>query len=218
MEFLASEPFRLYLERIPQGLVGTILVALGALLLGIVVGLALAFLQLARLGFIARAAQVVTAVGRSIPIFPLLLVIYFGFLAAGIRASPLFVGVLAIGLHVGPYLAESFRGGLQSVPSRLVEAGYALGMSPSMVRRRVVLPMAIRLLIPTLGQYTVASVLTTSAVSTIGGAEMTNTTRNIIDIYFATELWVVLALTYFILAFPLSRLFGLLERRYAVQW
>lgn len=218
MELLESEPFRIYLERLPQGLQGTLIVAAGALLLGVALGLLLASLALARLGPLARVARAVTAVGRSIPIFPLLLVFYFGFLAFGIRASPLFVGILAIGIHVGPYLAESFRAGLQAVPARLVEAGYALGMSPSMVRRRVVLPIAIRILVPTLGQYTVATVLTTAAVSTIGGAELTNMTRNIIDIYFAIELWVVIAITYFIVAFPLSRLFGLIERRLAVTW
>ena len=218
MEFFESAPFQFYLGRLPIGLQGTLLVAAGAILLGVAIGLLLATLSLVRHGPTAWVAQALVAVGRSIPIFPLLLVIYFGSLAFGVRASPLLVGVLAIGFHIGPYLAESFRAGIQAVPPRLVEAGYGLGMSPGMVRRRVVLPLAARILIPTLGQYTVASVLSTAAVSTIGGAEITNMTRNIIDIYFSIELWLVVALTYFLIAFPMSRLFSLLERRYTVTW
>ena len=218
MDYFDTQPFRFYIERLPTGLQGTLIVAAGAIILGVAIGLLLASLSLVRLGPTARVAQAVTAIGRSIPIFPLLLVIYFGFLAMGVRASPLFVGVLAIGIHIGPYLAESFRAGVQAVPPRLIEAAYGLGMSPGLVRRRVVLPIAARILIPTLGQYTVASILTTAAVSTIGGAEITNMTRNIIDIYFAIELWIVVAFTYFLIAFPMSRLFSLLERRYAVTW
>ncbi len=218
MEYFGSEPFRFYLERLPAGLQGTLLVAAGAIVLGVAIGLLLASLSLVRLGPTARVAQALVAIGRSVPIFPLLLVIYFGFLAFGIKASPLFVGALAIGFHIGPYLAESFRAGIQAVPPRLVEAGYGLGMSPALVRRRVVLPIAARILIPTIGQYTVSSVLSTAAISTIGAAELTNMTRNIIDIYFAIELWIVVAITYFLIAFPLSRLFGFLERRYTVSW
>lgn len=218
MEYFESEPFRFYLERLPAGLQGTLLVAGGAIVLGVAIGLLLAVLSLVRLGPTARVAQAVVAIGRSIPVFPLLLVIYFGFLAFGIKASPLFVGALAIGLHIGPYLAESFRAGIQAVPPRLIEAGYGLGMSPGLVRRRIVLPIAARVLIPTIGQYTVSAVLSTAAVSTIGGAEITNMTRNIIDIYFSIELWIVVAITYFLIAFPLSRFFGFLERRYTVSW
>jgi ABC-type amino acid transport system permease subunit len=86
-------------------------------------------------------------------------------------------------------------------------------MSRITVQRRVVIPQAVRTMLPVIGQFTVGTLINSSFVSAIGGQELTGTARDVIDLNFATGLWWVLAATYFIIAFPLSRLLALWEKR-----
>ena len=113
-------------------------------------------------------------------------------------------------------MAELFRSGLRAVPRGMIEAGYALGMSSATVNRRIVVPIAVRVMLPAIGQMAVGTLLNSSLVSVIGGREITTLSRNIIDLYFSTPLWWIVAATYFLMAFPLSRFFSYLERRLAV--
>ena len=124
--------------------------------------------------------------------------------------------MLALGVNLAFYMAELYRSGLQAVPKGSIEAGYALGMSSAVVNRRIVLPIAVRIMLPAIGQMAVGTLLNSSLVSVIGAREITTLSRDIIDLYFSTPLWWFVAATYFLLAFPLSRFFSWLERRLAV--
>lgn len=95
----------------------------------------------------------------------------------------------------------------------MIEAGRALGMSRTLSYRRIILPIATRIMLPSIGQITVGALLSSAFVAIIGARDMTGMTRNIIFTYFSTELYLVLAVTYFIIAFPLSRALTALERR-----
>ncbi len=212
MGFDTGVPLQLYLDKLPGALLVTIEVTIGSVLIGVVLGLLLAMLRLAPSPLAARVAQWIVVVGRSLPIPPVLLLVYFALLSV-VPTAPEEAGLLALGLLLAPYVAELFRSGIQTVPSGLVEAAQALGMSMWTVRRRVVLPIALRIMLPALGQLAIANMLNTAFISQIGARDITGIGRNIINAYFATWLWFLIAATYFLLAWPLSRVFAWYERR-----
>lgn len=208
-----TEQFGLYVRALPPALWNTFLITVGALAIGSLAGCGLAVARLSHRRSLAVSARVVIDVGRSIPILVVLYLVYFGMQATVLVISPVVAGILAIGLKLGVYLAEVFRSGIQAVPRGQIEAGYSLGLSTLQVWRRIVLPIALRIMLPALGQYTVATLLDSSFASVIGASDLLGRSRNIIDLFFATELWILVAATYFLMAYPLSRAFALLERR-----
>jgi polar amino acid transport system permease protein len=209
-------PIQLYFDRILEGIRQAIVITLGAVALGLVLGLVLAFARDSRRRWLSEAARISIDVGRSLPVLPLLYLVYFGILATGYPIPPEYAGMITLGVNLAFYMAELFRSGLRAVPRGMIEAGYALGMSSTTVNRRIVVPIAVRVMLPAIGQMAVGTLLNSSLVSVIGGREITTMSRNIIDLYFSTPLWWIVAATYFLMAFPLSRFFSYLERRLAV--
>ena len=126
-------------------------------------------------------------------------------------------GMIAVGLHFTPYMAEVLRSGIAAIPNGQMEAGFALGFSGIMVQRRVVVPLAVRIMLPAVGQLIIGMLLNSAFVSQIGARDVTGMARNIINAAFTTELWLVVALTYFVIAFPISRLLAWLEKRIRVE-
>lgn len=210
------DPLRLYQERIVEGIGNSLLITFGAVVVGIGLGLILAIGRASPRWWIAMPARLVVDLGRAVPLLPVLYVVYFGVLAAGLRVEPEEAGIVAIGPGLACYMAEIYRSGFASVPRGPEEAGLALGMSPWRVRMRVTVPLAIIAMLPALGQRVVGTLLDSSIVSAIGARDITGVSRNIIDVYFATSLWWIVAGTYLVIAFPISRLFAYLERRFAV--
>jgi polar amino acid transport system permease protein len=106
---------------------------------------------------------------------PLLVQIYFVFLAlpqVGIRLDSVTAGILALGFNYGAYMTEIFRAGIQAVPRHQREAAESLGMPERLVMRRVVLPQAIRVVIPAIGNDFVAMIKDSALVSTIAVTEL----------------------------------------------
>lgn len=217
MEIFQTEPFQLYFRALPSALLNTLFITFGSLGVGSLLGLGLALARLSRRRALSVAARIVIDVGRSVPILVVLYLVYFGILAFVFVIPPVAAAIVAIGLKLGVYLAELFRSGIQAVPRGQLEAGYALGLSGVRVHRRIVLPIAVRIMLPAFGQYVVGTLLDSSFASVVGAPEITGRSRNIIDLFFSTELWILVAATYVLLAFPLSRFFALLERRYPVR-
>jgi len=216
VDFLNWPPLQLYLARVWEGALNAVIITIGAVALGLVLGLVLALARRSRRRSVSEAARIVIDVGRSVPVLPLLYLVYFGILDLWFPIPPEYAGMLALGVNLAFYMAELYRSGLMAVPHGIVEAGYALGMSSARVNRRIVLPIAVRVMLPAIGQLSVGTLLNSSLVSVIGGREVTTISRDIIDLYFSTPLWWAVAATYFIVAFPLSRFFSFLERRLAV--
>jgi His/Glu/Gln/Arg/opine family amino acid ABC transporter permease subunit len=203
----------LYLQRLPLALVTTLGVTAGALVIGLVLGLVLAVGRLSPVRWISWPAQALIKVMRATPVPPFLYLVYFAILGLVFPIKPTEAGTLALGILVAPYMAELFRSGMQSVPKGQVEAGLTLGMSSALVNRRIVVPLAVRIMLPALGQATVAILLDSAAIAVLGSREITGISRNIINGMFTPELYFVVAATYFVIAFPMSRLFTSAERR-----
>jgi His/Glu/Gln/Arg/opine family amino acid ABC transporter permease subunit len=205
------QALRVYADRLPGAALVSLEVTAGALVVSFMLGMSLAlFRRSANVGLSTAAAGIITA-SRCLPLPPLQFVIYFGILYFA-RIDGRLAGILAIGLFSAGYMAELFRSGINSVPLGQIEAARALGMSEGSVRRRLIIPVAIRIMLPAIGQLTVGMLLQSAFVSQIGVRDITGMARNIINDTFIMQLWVVLALTYFCVAFPISRALGLLER------
>ena len=205
------------LAQLAQGLVYTAWVTLVCSATGLVVGLTVAGLR--RMGGAAWVAilDVYTYVFRGIPVLVLLFMVYFGLPSVGLKVSPLLAMVLSLGLIASAYLAEVFRGALDSVESAEILAAEAMGMSRFQVFTSIELPQMLRFAVPgMINEFT--SILKYSPFAyTVGIPEITKqamtltaTTLRGVEIYLAVG----------ILYFSIYRilLFGvrMLERRYQV--
>ena len=220
MNFFNTENFRqaiaLYIDRLPDAVLVTLYVTVGAVVIGMSLGLLLVAARLSTSRWLSRAAQAITSILRTIPVPPFLYLLYFGVISIQ-TVEPSVVGMVALGILLTPYMSEIYRSGIQGVRQGQIEAAVALGMSEAQVRRRVVLPIALRLMLPAIGAQIIATLLNSSFVAIMGGKDITGMSRNIIYAWFTNELYFVVAFTYFAISYPMSRGLTWLERRLAFQ-
>jgi polar amino acid transport system permease protein len=150
---------------------------------------------------------------------PLLLQIMFIYLALpqlGLVIPPLEGGILALGLNYGAYMTEIFRAGIQAVPRGQREAAEALAMPERLVMRRVVLPQAVRIVIPAIGNEFIAMIKDSALVSLIAVPELLWRARRVGSARFRSlEALLIAALVYWILTIIFSIFQERLERRMA---
>jgi polar amino acid transport system permease protein len=207
------EAITLYLQRLPHAALTSILITVGAIAIGIVCGVLLALAQVSSARPLATAARLIVAVGRCIPVPPFLYLIYFSFLALVFPIDATQAGMLALGLLLAPYMAELFRSGIQSVSRGQIEAGLSMGMSTGLVNRRIILPQALKIMLPAIGTMAIGTLLNSAFAAVIGARDITGMARNIVNSLFTFELYFIVAGTYFLIAYPASRALAAAERR-----
>jgi polar amino acid transport system permease protein len=161
-------------------------------------------------------ASLYVSIVRGTPLIVQIFFIYFGLPAAGIIVPDLPTGIIALSFNYGAYLTEVFRAGIQAVPNGQVEAARSLGMKESLVMRRIILPQAIRIVIPAVGNDFIAMTKDSALISVIGVQELlwrAQTAGRSNGITFQTIL--VAALIYWIMTIILSFFQGKLEYRMA---
>jgi len=200
------------------GLWMTILLTIASMALALVVGLAIAMAKLnRRRWYLYWPAQAFVEFERDTPLLLQLFFLFFVLPLAGIRIDPIPTGILGLGLNCGAYLSEVIRAGIEAVPRGQVEASRAIGMSYRQTMRIVVLPQALRVVIPPIGNYFVALFKDTALVSTISIQELLFTTRIIGSYNFRYfEVFSIALLLYFIVSFPAAYAVRRLERRWQV--
>lgn len=156
---------------------------------------------------------------RGTPLLVQVFFIYFGLPAfLDIRIPAEVAGIIAISLNAGAYISEVFRAGINSINKGQIEASRSLGLSKWLTMRLIILPQAIRRMVPTYVNQFVISIKDTSLLSVIGINELTQSGEIIISAnYRAFEIWGVVGIFYFIIIYALSQLSRVLERRYASQ-
>lgn len=153
-------------------------------------------------------------VWRDVPLIVQLMVIYFTLPEVGVVLPGFWAGVVGLSLNLGAYLSEVFRAAILSVDAGQRAAGLSIGMSRAMVYRRVVLPQAFRIAVPTIGGYFIALLKDSSLVSFIAVNELLrHGTIVIANTFRSMEVYVMVAMIYFVLSFAASRLVRWLERR-----
>ncbi|HRE55185.1 MAG TPA: amino acid ABC transporter permease [Candidatus Competibacter sp.] len=199
-----------------QGLGVTLELSALSLLLALVFGLTAALLQRSSSWAGHAVARIYVEIVRNTPMLVQLYLVYF-VLAPILGLDRFAAAVLALALFEGAYAAEIFRAGIEAVPRGQWEAANALGLSRSAVYRRVILPQAVRVVLPPLTGLGVSLIKHSALVSVIAVADLTTEGRNLIaDTFMTFELWFTVAALYLALTTSLSLLVGWLERRVAV--
>ncbi|WP_270936435.1 amino acid ABC transporter permease [Falsiroseomonas oryzae] len=196
-----------------KGLLVTLEISAIALLLTVVIGLGAALLRLS--GSLAGRWLVVGYVEaiRNTPLLVQLYIVYF-ILAPVLGMDRFWAGVLCLAAFEGAFATEIFRGGILAVRRGQWEAAWALGLSRGAAYRRVVLPQALRVILPPLAGLGVSLVKHSAIVSVIAVFDLTNEGRNIIsDTFMTFEIWLTVAALYLCVTLLLSTGVGLLERR-----
>lgn len=191
------------------------LVIVGGTALGLLLGLA----RNGRVPGLRQAAWLYIEFIRGTPLLVVLFIVYFAVPpVVGHRFSAYQAAVIGFIAFIGAYIAEDVRSGLGSVPSGQIEAGLAGGLSPRQVLWLIVLPQAVRRMIPALFNQFVRLVKFTSVASAIGVTELTGATLAVNAREFKPlPLLTALALAYFVAGYGLSLVGRWLNRRYAIE-
>jgi polar amino acid transport system permease protein/polar amino acid transport system substrate-binding protein len=135
-------------------------------------------------------------------------------MALGIRLDQNLAGVITLSLNAGAYLAEIFRGGIESINSGQMEAARSLGLTYGLSMRKVILPQAIRTMTPALINQCIITLKDTSLLSVIGVVELTQTGKLIIaNNYESFKMWLIVGVMYFIVIMILSKISKQIERK-----
>lgn len=200
-----------------SGAWNTVLIALVAIALSTAVGLLVALPALSKNRNWRGVNRVYVELVRAIPILVLILWVYYGLpVVAGLDLTVFWAGVLALALSDSAFQAEIFRAGIQSVPRGQSEAAQALGLRPSPIFCRVILPQAFRKILPAWGNQVMYMLKMSSLVSIIGFTELTRRANELVVVeYRPLEIYTVLVLEYLVLILLASALVRWLERRMA---
>lgn len=153
---------------------------------------------------------------RGTPLLIQLFIIFYGLPSIGIRFSPLWAAVIGLGINYAAYEAENYRAGIQSIPRGQLDAALALGLTRIQTIRKIVLPQAVRLVIPPVTNDFIALLKDSSLVSVITMVELTKMYNQLAATnYDYIGLGLLTAAIYFFLGLPIARLSRLLEARLA---
>jgi His/Glu/Gln/Arg/opine family amino acid ABC transporter permease subunit len=204
-------------EWMPQLLVaagGTLQMMGLAFVVAAISGLFLALARLSRSRVLAGFALGYIEAVRGTPPLTQLFFIYFGLTGIGITFSAFQAAVIGLGLNGAAYLAEVYRAGIQAVHQGQRDAAASIGMTRAQTMRHVILPQAIGVVLPPMGNYSVSLLKETSVASIISAPELMLRARDLSsEYYMPMQLYLIVALMYLVMAFPLSRLVRYLEFR-----
>jgi glutamine transport system permease protein len=205
------------LKFLAGGIGATLLVSLCAIALSVILGASVAMAGLSRRKSLNRLSRGYVELFRSVPLLVLLLWVFYGLpVIIGLQLSVFATGVLSLALSDSAFEAEVFRAGIQSVPKGQIEAAKSLGLSWAQQMRLVVLPQAIKVILPALGNQFVYVLKMSSLVSVIGLQELTRRANELnVSEYRPLEIYTLLVAEYLLLILVVSYLVRRLERRLA---
>ncbi|SDP13171.1 amino acid ABC transporter permease [Desulforhopalus singaporensis] len=184
-----------------------------SLLFSLAIGLTTAFFRLSR-SFVARClATIYLETSRNTPLLIQIFFIYF-VLGPTLGFNRFFSAVLALSIFEGAYTSEIFRSGIQSVPQGQIEAARSLGLSTYYTYRHIVLPQAIRTILPPLTSQAISLVKDSALVSTIAIYDLTMQAQFLVaETYLTFEIWFTVAAIYLAMTLFLSVVVGFMEKR-----
>lgn len=203
-----------YLPLLLRGAVTTVELSIVAMALAVVAGLAIALLRLYAIAPLRWLAKAYVEVIRGTPLLIQLFLIYYGLPEIGIRLNPFLAGVMGLGLNYAASEAENYRAGIQCIPHGQTEAALALGMSRGQLLQHIVLPQALRVVIPPVTNDFIAMFKDSSIVSVITMVELTKVYGMLaMSTYDYIGLGLMTAGIYFALSYPASLFANYLEER-----
>ena len=200
-----------------EGLGNTLLITIGALLIGVAIGMLIAITKYfcegnKKLRFLNWLCDLYTTVIRGIPVTVLLLIFFYIIFAFAKDGVP--VAIVAFGVNSGAYMAELIRSGLNAVDKGQMEAARSLGLSKGQAMVKVIFPQAIKNILPAIGNELIALLKETSVAGYVAVVDVTKAATNIRNKTFdAVNPIIALALVYLAMVIILTQLLTILERR-----
>lgn len=213
-----------FLPYFNDGLIVTLIISAFVVVFGTILGTLIALGKLSKISILRWFANAYIEIFRGTP---MLVQIMIGFQVLGKMPLPEFQlgiltedlsrlvpGIIVLSMNSGAYVAEIVRSGINAVPKGQTEAAYSLGIRPRQTMIKVILPQAIRNILPALGNEFVTIIKDSSLLATIGvmelynGAQTTSSTT-----YQSLSPWLLVAVYYFVVTFITSRLINLLEKK-----
>lgn len=201
---------------IPRGLGTTLLIAGCAVLIGSVLGCTFALFKISKSRALRIIAETYTTIIRGIPMATQLMIFYFVIFSPLGMSNAVLVAILSFGINSGAYCTEIFRAGIQGVDPGQMEAGRSLGLSYHQTLVKIILPQAIKTIIPTYTSEFIALIKETSVASFIAVVDLQKACDNIRNETY--NAWIPLlscAAIYLCLTVGLTKLFSIFEKRMA---
>lgn len=216
-----KEKFERYLVSLPDlgaGAITTLYLSVLSMVLAVLLGLILALMKVYGSSLLSLFASTYIEVIRGTPLLIQLYLIYYGLPQIGINISPLIAGVLGLGLNYAAYEAENYRAGLYSVPRGQLEAAISLGMTKFQALRHIIVPQAIRLVIPPVTNDFISLLKDSSLVSVITMVELTKEYSRLASTYYDhIGLGILVAIIYLLLGYPFVKLSKYIEDKFSLK-
>jgi len=213
MEKFASDAVE-FLPILMHGVALTIIVTLGSLVLSTLLGLLWALMRVSGIAPLTWASAAIINLIRGIPIIVLLFYLYFVMPDLGVTLTALQAAIIGLGIAYSAYQAENFRAGIEAIDKGQIEAAQAIGMGWALTMRRVILPQAVRIVLPPYGNIMIMMLKDSSQASTITVAELALQGKLIASSTFKnTSVFTLVALMYLTMSIPLILLVRHFEKR-----
>ena len=205
---------RTNLEFLASGFWNTIWLSIDVMLVSIVLGVVVGILAMSSSGPLRAINRVYVEILRSVPPIVMLLWAFYGLpIVIGLKMSVFTVAVLAIAICDSAFMAEIFRGGIQSIDRGQHEAAYSIGLTWHDKMRYIILPLAVRRILPPLGNQFVYVVKMSSLASVIGFEDLTRKSNElVVTVFRPLEYYTILILEYLVLILVISYLVRWMER------
>jgi polar amino acid transport system permease protein len=203
-----------FLPSLLQGALITIAVSLLAFVLACVLGLLLGLMRMARLLPVRMLAAAYIQFIRGTPLLLQLFFIYYVLPYAGVTLTPFASGVIGLTMNYAAYMAEVFRSGIQAIAKGQWEAAFAVGMSRRLLMKRIVLPQALRIIVPSLGNFFVSIFKDSALVSVLTLRDLMFSGQLLASATFKHfEIFTMVAVIYFLISYPAAKLVEYVEVR-----
>lgn len=199
----------------------TLLLCVLSLLVAMVIGLIIALFNVGKNRILNFIGTLFVDAVRGVPLIVLAYFVYFGVPQAakmlnvsGFRLSALTAGIIALSMNCGAYMAEIIRAGIESVDKGQMEASRSLGLSYGKSMRLIIIPQAIRTMIPSIINQFIITLKDTSILSVIGFPELVNTAKNVAgNTFMNLQVWAIVGVMYMVVIITLSKVAKRVERR-----
>ena len=209
---------------ITNGLKITFIVTIGALLLGVIIGMIIALIRTshdlsrnkpnAALRLLNSICNLYLTIIRGTPMMVQLLVMGFVIMVPKTEFATVMCGIVTLGINSGAYVAEIARSGIMSIDKGQMEAGRSLGLNYVQTMWNIIIPQAIKNILPALGNEMITLLKDTSLVSVIALRDVTKQTQNIISITYKPFVpYISLAIIYLVIVIIMTKLLNIFERR-----
>lgn len=203
-----------FLPVLLRAAITTIEVTVGALAVALSLGMVIVLMRISKLWILRFPALAYIDFFRGTPALVQLFIIFFGLADLGIEFDPITAAIVGLGMNGAAYVAEIYRAGIAALHRGQMEAALSLGMTPAKAMQYIILPQAVRMMLPPLTNYSILLVKDTAIISAIAAPEIMFEARRLVQATFlSNQIYLLCALIYLALTLPLAHLARRLERK-----